>query len=163
MKQDAPYQVKLTREQMEERRRLAGSKNLKVYSTPKHGRRDDEAVYLKLGKTTYAIFIAYDQLRLDKDTAEELKFLKKNKVPIYFVIPREMEQKIENRGFRQNARVKIYSYKQGDINALKQILNTLMLEMTANKDNELGLWDLIILVGLILLVIYLISDEGNKG
>ena len=136
-------------------RGLAGSKNVKVYSTPKHGKRDDEQVFRKLKKTEYGIFLAYDQLQIDKTTLSELKFLKKNKIPVYFIIPHQMKEEISKLKFPKKT---TFSYDRSNVDDLKKILNTLINELTSAKSEDGDFWDFLIIVGLILLVLYLFSS-----
>ncbi len=140
-------------------RGLAGSKNVKVYSTPKHGQRDDEQVYRKLSKTEYGIFLAYDKVVIDKTTLAELRYLKKNKIPIYFIIPHQMEGKIHNLKFNKKT---TYPYDRSNINDLQKILNTVISELILANSDDGDFWDLLMIIGLILFVLYLISDQGNS-
>ena len=144
-------------------RGLAGSRNLRVYSTPKHGRRDDEMVYRKLRKTTYAVFLAYDQIYIDNDTEKELRFIKKHKIPIYFIVPENMNGKIRELGFGDN----IYPYQLGNIDQLRETLNEILMKQVAKKAGSDDFWGLIILLGLLLFSVFLVAGAaagaGNEG
>jgi len=140
-------------------RGLAGSKNIKVYSTPKHGQRDDEQVFRKLKQTEYGIFLAYDQLQIDKTTLSELRFLKENKIPVYFIIPYQMKESISNLKFTRKT---IYTYDLSNVDDLKRILNTLIAELTIAKSENSDFWDFLIILGLILLTLYLFSTPENQ-
>ena len=138
-------------------RGLAGSRNLRVYTTPKHGKRDNEQVYNKLKDTKYAIFLAYDQTEIDLETREELNFLKKHGIPVYFVIPDTMEENVTVLGFEKD----VYTYKLGNRENLTQILKTILMELTSRDDKKEDFWVLIVLVGLILFVLFLFSETES--
>ncbi len=129
---------------------LAGSRDLQVYSTPKHGPRDDDYIWQKLNQTQYAIFLAYDKMDIDGDTGRELKFLSENNKELYFLVPHELEEPLDKLGLTGNK----YLYKRGDMEELKENLNKIMTELTRRQKGD-DFSSFLIIMGLLLMIVLL--------
>jgi hypothetical protein len=70
---------------------LSQSQPVKIYIVPKHYGRSEAVVSQNLNKTDAAIFLAYESKALDEMTAHELSFLKRNKVPVKYIVPNDFQ------------------------------------------------------------------------
>ena len=152
---------------------LAASQNIKVYSTPKNVRRDDEEIAKKLAKTKYAIFIAYDADAIDTNTIWELESLLGLGIEIYSVVPHVFVSELQRLGISQN----IYPYSYGGstelINSVKQLVTHLeeksktseytikskSQEGTTGPDEALSL---LLLLGMLLFFLWLIFGKSDQ-
>lgn len=134
---------------------LASSRDIEFYTTPKHGKRDEEHIARKLSNTDKAIFLAHDITSLDENTRWELKSLIKNNADIYLVAPDPLESELRELGFDNS---QIYSYEEGDSHGFHAQINKLMSRLDEQSPGEGGdLAAFLIILGLLLLLLWLLS------
>lgn len=132
---------------------LASSRNISFYTTPKHGKRDEEHIARKLSQTDKAILLAHDVTSLDEDTEWELKELKKRSIPIYSVVPESMKPDLTHLGMFDH----LYTYDEGDARGFNSQLMHLMKELEKeSQDSPNGgeLAAFLILLGLLLFLLW---------
>ena len=143
---------------------LAASQNVKVYSTPKNVRRNEQEIAKKLAKTKYAFFVSYDADFIDSDTSWELRYLGDLGIEIYYVVPHVFVSKLQGLGISQN----IYTYSYGDstelIDSVKQLIRHLEAkskspEGTAGQEEALSF---LLLLGMLLFFLWLIFGKSDK-
>lgn len=141
---------------------LAASQNIRVYSPPKNTRRDEREIAMKLAKTKYSIFLAYDAHTIDEDTAWELKFLSERKTKIYSVVPDVQVDELMKIGIDEN----IYPYKYGErtelITSVKKIIDEIKTKDGKKGDSDLGeTLTFLLLLGMILFFLGLIFSKRD--
>lgn len=141
---------------------LAASQNIKVYSPPKNTRRDEQEIAMKLAKTKYSIFLAYDVHAIDEYTTWELKFLSERKTEIYSVVPDDLVDELIKLGIGAN----IYPYKYGErtelITSVKKIIDEIKTKEDKKGDSDLGeLLTFLLLLGMILFLLGLILSKRD--
>ena len=152
---------------------LAASQNIKVYSTPKNVRRDDQEIAKNLAKTKYAIFLAYDAEVVDVDTGWELKYLIDRNIEIHSVVPHAFVSELRRLGIYQN----IYPYSYGEssefIDSVKKLITHLeeeskTSETTIKSKSQQGATGpedallLLLLLGILLFFLWLIFGESDR-
>ena len=134
---------------------LASSRNISFYTTPKHGKRDEEHIARKLSLTDKAILLAHDVTTLDEETEWELKELKKGSIPIYSVVPESMEPELTHLGMVDH----LYTYDEGDSRGFQGQLMLLMEELkkeSPGSQNGGELAAFLIILGLLLFLLWLL-------
>jgi hypothetical protein len=136
---------------------VAASQDIEVYSVPKFQKNRKELIFQRLSKTSQAIFLAYDVKSIDEDTQDHLMFLKEKKKPVYFIIPKDMENTVGALGFAQNIRL----YDPADKMAIIPITESL-LEDLKNDANREGMAVFIVLVGILLMILFLVLSTSKE-
>ena len=136
---------------------VAASQDIEVYSVPKFQKNRKELIFQRLSKTSQAIFLAYDVKSLDEDTQDHLIFLKEKKKPVYFIIPKDMENTVKALGFAENIRV----YNPADRMAIIPITESL-LEDLKNDANREGMAVFVVLVGMLLMILFLVLSASKE-
>ena len=136
---------------------VAASQDIEVYSVPKFQKNRKEQIIQRLSKVSQAIFLARDVKEIDDDTREQLIFLKEKSKPVYFIIPKGMENQATALGFSENIR----AYDPDDKMAIIQITESL-LEDLKNDANKEGLAVFIVLVGMLLLILFLVLSASKE-
>ncbi len=134
--------------------------NLKIYSTPKNTRRDEEEIKMKLRKVNHGLFIAYDKLDIDKETGWELNFLLERNVPIFSIVPEGMQKALKNMGIKTH----IYSYEPNNIIDFNNTIKSILSEMGDARENQnegnIGeLLALLALIGIAAFFLYLLFGK----
>jgi hypothetical protein len=136
---------------------VAASQDIDVYSVPKFQKNRKEQIFQKLSKVSQAIFLARDVKLIDEDTQEQLKFLKEKNTPVYFILPKEMENEAGALGFSKNIR----TYDPSDKMAIIPITEHL-LEDLKKETNAEGMAVFVVLVGLLLLILFLVLSASKE-
>jgi hypothetical protein len=135
---------------------VAASQDIEVYSVPKFQKNRKELIFQRLSKTSQAIFLACDVKTIDEDTQDQLMFLKEKKKPVYFIVPKDMENTVTALGFTETIRL----YDPADKMAIIQITEKLLQDL--KKDANEGLAVFIVLVGMLLLILFLVLSASKE-
>lgn len=136
---------------------VAASQDIEVYSVPKFQQNRKDQIFMKLSKISQAMFLARDVKVIDTDTQEHLKFLQQKRKPVYFILPKGMENEAKALGFSEN----IKTYDPEDKMAIIRITEGILADLKNNADAE-GAAVFIVLVGLLLLILFLALSASKE-
>lgn len=147
---------------------LSYSSNTNIYIVPKHYGRNEEAIYKNLGKAKLAIFIMYENGKIDANTIKELEYLTSKDVKIYSIIPEPRHnisrQKMRKQpGFSILDKTETITYPSTDKTLATKKMHELTSKLIANQNTLSRNKDVIAGVTLVMLIVLLLSSIGQPS
>ena len=107
---------------------LSQSDTTKIYIVPKHFGRNEDSIKQNLSKTKVALYIAFER-EVDYITLDELTYLDQRHVPIYCIIPDNIENPLP-----ESETSEAFTFSLTDkFKAVERIQNLIGLLTTSNK------------------------------